>query len=304
MIGKLISLISKLCMGKNKAIVLCYHSISKMKLDKHLKFIETIFRIETLQNIIEPSIGENRSVQVAFTMDDLYRKSYRAWVEVICKRNVPSTVFIPTWYSLNNDTIWSMKLIRIFDVISMSFIDINKRKINFQNRFKKKEYLDKLIRQFQDSHIQTQELDDICNNLLDYNCVDLMDDQLIVELKELKRDYDRFPLLSIQSHTHRHYKLAFIKREEVEQDVQESLKILNANDLFRDEKRIICYPYGSDRLIGDSYNNVMKYFDAGVVLGKSRLNGSRNYLIPRLGVYESDSILRLWIKIIMFSWKK
>ena len=291
-------------MGKNREIILCYHRISKKKLKEHLNFIEDCFQITSIDNVIKKKYNLNNVIKIVFTMDDLYRNSYRSWVEVLCKKNIHSTIFVPTWYSLNNDTLWSMKLIKISDKIAFTFVDLNKRKIRFKNVSDKKYFFNNLISKFQNSEIQTNELEILCDKLLKFNHVKLNDEDLVVNLKELKKDYNRYRHLNIQSHTHRHNKMAFQNANEIKDDIVKSLNILESYGLNKNNKKIICYPYGSDKLIGKSFHYLKSYFDAGVVLGISKLSDDEDLLIPRLGIYETDSIFRLWIKIFLFSWKK
>lgn len=287
----------------NAVTILCYHQISYPRLSSHIRFLARYFSFISLEeyvsNINNYPYKNSIRPSIVLTLDDVTEADLLAWKSALKPYNIPSSIFIPTWYCLNNKSLWSHRIIKLFDHLELELIRLDRSRIRFKSLGSKMLYRDNLLRSFQNSTIQTSSLEIITDRLCSLNSFSMPIEHCVPSPRRIQDITLSWDELSIHSHTHLHSKLSLLSSTQLDLDLSESMHVISTLQRKRPKSKIICYPYGSRALIGDWPDSLGDKFDAGVLLGSDNSYANRHMALPRLGIYENDSIPRLFLKILL-----
>lgn len=285
----------------NKPVVLCYHRITKQKLDIQVAFFKKLGEIKPFKDLVGNSINAKPKFSMALTMDDCYYQDFTNATQVLEKHNLPCTFFVPTQYSINNTPLWPLKIIKMFKDAPLSIINNEGQKITFTSEQEKEAYKNKLINELASSNTQTSEIEKRVEQLCQLNNYTSASADNVIN-KEVIKQYANNVLFSFQSHTVTHPKLYLQADDELEYEFVASKKYLH--NFSQEEQYLICYPYGSAKHIGNSHTIASKFYTNGVTLQTGSIKKNTNpMLIPRIGIYEHDTPLRILLKILNSQFK-
>ena len=286
-----------------KPIVVCYHRISKIKIQEHLSWFKRNYSLMQLNDLLDKSINSKqknstKNPEIAITMDDCYENDFTNMIDVTLKEQVHCTYFVPLAYVQENKSFWSLRIISsINNLILPSKLVLNDgetKEIN--NEFQKHQFIKEFIFELQENNIQTIAIENKISDFLKKNkLVDNSDK--IINLNTIKEN-GKNPLVCFQSHTLTHPKLYLCNEEELKNEFIVSKQALDQFD-FGYNQETICYPYGSYKLIGNSYKIAGNPYKYGVTLVPGVINKDTNsLLIPRIGIYENDTIYSIELKFL------
>lgn len=285
----------------NKPIILCYHRITKNRLEEQVSLLKKLTKIEGLKVLLDRVYSGKKGFSIAITMDDCYEKDFLNAVEVFSENQVPCTFFVPTQYSEQNITMWPLKMVRIFEREEMRYVDEEGKETVFSNRSEKGQEKNKEIERFLWGDMQTVELEKLTDKIAENNNYTVAQTDRVINTGEIKTHTGN-KLLSFQSHTVTHPKLNIQTQEEWEEEFKNSKEYLH--NITGEEQYVICYPYGSKKHIGDSYSYAKKHYKYGVTLQAGNVNKAINpMLVKRVGIYEHDTPLRVILKILKSQFK-
>lgn len=290
---------------RNQHVVLCYHRIQSNNLEAHLSFLTENFEPVNLKTFLEriypidTAIAKNKSIMIAFTMDDCYSNDFHNAVTMFSKYKVHCTFFVPTFYSKHKKSMWPMRLIQFFESINApaTILDFNKELVMLKNRKAINSYSNLMIQELQNGNRQTLEIEEMVDDFfLRNNHADISD---AVIGRETMKIHNGNKYVSFQSHTVTHPKLNMSNRGEIMTEFNESKNYLKSVLPYEDQY-IICYPYGSRYHIGESYKFSEANFKYGVTLEKGIVSKRNNkYLIPRIALFDHDTPQRIKLKILL-----
>ena len=282
-------------------VIICYHRISKEKLENHLKLFNRVYDVTSLNSMLNNIYGKKnqsrKKTPISITMDDCYRSDFLVAIKIFEKYKTPCTFFIPTKYSYKNDTLWAKKLINLIDNIDNFIINESKEKIEFYNDFQKQKYLDYMMNKYLWNDMQTHEINNEVDVICKLNSCLVSKKDTVISLREIKK-FSKSHLFDFQSHTVSHPKLNLCSKDEIKIEFLESKKYLA--EVSNTDQNMICYPYGSKLHISSSYKIAEEYYDYGLTLesGCVRVNKSK-MLVPRVGIYEKDNTASIFLKILI-----
>jgi peptidoglycan/xylan/chitin deacetylase (PgdA/CDA1 family) len=285
----------------NKPVVLCYHRITKQKLDTQITFFKKLGEIKPFKDLVSNSINAKPKFSMALTMDDCYYQDFVNATEVLGKHNTHCTFFVPTKYSIDNTPLWPLKVIKTFKDAALSIKNEDGEEVKFAGEQEKEAYKNNLINEWASNTTQTAEVEKIVEKFCAQNNYTPDSADNVIK-KEIIEQYSSNTLFSFQSHTVTHPKLYLQTESEQEDEFVQSKEYLqNASG---EEQYLICYPYGSAKHIGNSHTTARKYYTYGVTLQAGSIKKSTNpMLIPRVGIYEHDTPFRILLKILNSQFK-
>jgi peptidoglycan/xylan/chitin deacetylase (PgdA/CDA1 family) len=222
---------------------------------------------------------------MALTLDDCLRRDMLVAKEVLKERRLPCTFFIPTNYASKGRAMWPNKLRQLYSV------------------FPEKGNPDERIVTYLYNQQQTKEIEKEVDLEIGEADLNVNQNLEVLSWEEVKRIREDEPnLFSFQSHTASHPKLSLLNKEELQEEFGESKSALLGQ--IDENQDVICYPYGSEWHIGDSYKVAASYYKFGLALIPGLLNQSSNPMyIPRIAFYPVDSRIRVLLKISMTIFK-
>jgi peptidoglycan/xylan/chitin deacetylase (PgdA/CDA1 family) len=284
-------------------MVICYHRISKIKIQEHLLWFKRNYSLMQLNDLLDKSINSKQRnsykyPEIAITMDDCYENDFTNMINTTLKEQVHCTYFVPLAYVQENKSFWSLRIINSINNLilpKMLILDNGETK-EIINESQKQDFIKKFILELQDNNTQTIEIESKVYNFLKKNeLVDKADK--IINLNTIK-EHSKNPFGCFQSHTLTHPKLNLCSEEELKNEFIGSMQALNQFD-FGYKQEIICYPYGSYKLIGNSYKIAGNTYKYGVTLVPGVIKKNTNsLLIPRIGIYENDTIYSIELKFL------
>ncbi len=288
----------------SKPVIFCYHRISEEKLESHIKLLRSKFVLTSLYSLLDEIYKDKNNHirgKIAFTMDDCYSNNFFIATKVFSKFKIPCTFFVPTDYSRKSKTLWAKKLINLFNQINEKMkITINES-IFFESSVNKEFFLEKLMNKYLWNDMQSAEIEVEVDALCEINSCKKYNDDLIISKEEIK-NYLKYDMFNFQSHTSSHPKLLFCSDEEIIKEFLESKNYLY--EITGLEQNIICYPYGSEWHIGESYKIAENYYDYGLTLKLGCLDIKQNkMMIPRVPLYEKDTSASIFGKILLSQFK-
>ena len=298
-------LFNRLMTRNEHRLILCYHRISELKFDQHIISLKEKFDIVPLHSLLSATFITHKTPQphstrplLALTMDDCYSKEFNQAFTVCQKHQVHCTYFVPLAYVQENKSFWSLRIIHSINNLilpNMLTLDNGESKV-LNNESQKQQFIKEFIFELQENNIQTIEIENKVSNFLKRNELDDKADK-IININAIKEN-EKNPLVSFQSHTLTHPKLYLCNEEELENEFIGSKQALNKFD-FGYKQETICYPYGSHKLIGNSYKMAGNTYNFGVTLVPGVINKDTNrLLIPRIGIYENDTIYSIELKFL------
>lgn len=286
-----------------KPIVICYHRISKEKIQEHLSWFKQNYSLMQLNDLLDKSINSKQKKKYDFpalsiTMDDCYENDFTNMINTTLKEQVHCTYFVPLSYVQENKSFWSLRIIHSINNLILPYmliLDNGESKV-LNNEFQKQEFIKEFIFELQENNIQTIEIENKVSNFLKKNeFVDKADK--IINLNTIK-EHGKNPFVCFQSHTLTHPKLYLCNEEELENEFIGSKQALNQFD-FGYKQETICYPYGSYKLIGNSYKMAGNTYNYGLTLVPGVvIENTNRLLIPRIGIYENDTIYSIELKFL------
>ncbi len=285
----------------NKPVILCYHRITKQKLDVQISFVKKLGIIEPLKDLVDNSINGKPKFSIALTMDDCYYQDFTNATEVLEKHNTHCTFFVPTQYSVDNTPLWPLKVIKTFKDATLNIKTEDGEEIKFTTEQEKEAYKNNLINDWASNTTQTVEVEKRVEKFCNLNNYTPDSTDNVIGEETIKK-YSGNVLFSFQSHTVTHPKLYLQTDSELEFEFLESKKYLQ--NISGEEQYLICYPYGSAKHIGNTHTTASKYYTHGVTLQAGSIKKNTDPMqIPRVGIYEHDSPFRILLKILNSQFK-
>lgn len=282
-------------------MVLCYHRITKQKFDEQVTFFKKLAPVQHFKVLAENSINSKPKFGIALTMDDCYYEDFINATQVLDKHNLPCTFFVPTKYSIDNTPLWPLKIVKILESPELTYKDEQAKETVFADKAEKIALKSSLIDKWVWDEDQTATIEEKVDKISEINGYVAAEADKVIDEQEIKMYADN-PLFSFQSHTVTHPKLYMQTESELEYEFVESKKYLEA--AAKEEQYLICYPYGSAKHIGNTYKTASKYYKYGVTLQTGSIKKDTNpMLVPRIGIYEHDTPLRILLKIIHSQFK-
>ena len=285
----------------NKPVVLCYHRITKQKFDTQVTFFKKLAPVQSFKTIADNSINAKPTFGIVLTMDDCYYEDFINATQILEKHNLPCTFFVPTKYSVNNTPLWPLKIVKILESPELVYKNEHAQELTFKGMEDKITLKSNIINELVWDEEQTNLIEEKVEKISQLNgYVATQADKVIDE--HIIKMYAENPLFSFQSHTFSHPKLYLQTEKELAYEFAESKKYLE--NAAAEEQYLICYPYGSAKHIGSTYNTAARYYKYGVTLQTGSIkNTTHPMLIPRIGIYEHDTPLRILLKIIQSQFK-
>ena len=241
------------------------------------------------------------SHKIAITMDDCYKSDFLIAAKVFDKTNTPCTFFVPTTYSEKRTVLWAKKLIFLSKFIDDIYIDIGGNQIVFKDKQEKKIFFDRLMNFYLWNDMQTKYIEEEVDRICFENKFKIPKEDIVIGVDYIK-NYSVNSLFNFQSHTKSHPKLLLCNEEELIDEFKSSKYFLS--DIVKMPQNIICYPYGSNWHISESYHIAERYFDYGLSLELGSLRKKENrMMIPRLPLYEKDTAASIFLKILLSQFK-
>lgn len=267
--------------------IFCFHELEKNRFEEQLDILQKIYEPLTLTSQLSLNFGElkrDRST-MALTLDDCLRRDMLVAQEVLKERNLPCTFFLPTNYASMGQAMWPNKLRQLYSV------------------FPDKGSPDERIVTYLYDQQQTKTIEKEVDLEIEEADLNVNQNLEVLSWEEVKRIREDEPkLFSFQSHTSSHPKLSLLNKEELQEEFGESKSALLGH--LDENQDVICYPYGSEWHIGDSYKVAASYYKFGLALIPGLLNKSTNPMyLPRIAFYPVDSRIRVLLKISMTIFK-
>lgn len=215
--------------------------VSVQHLDHFITEAKDEFDIIRLEDVPNRLKEKHKKRFLAFTFDDGYKEIITMALPVFQKHNVPFTVFLTTGFLERNAILWWDNLERIIlsneslTLATGNYYSIKTRKEKIEafnqlsgiiNHLNKNNFQIELANLFKEYH--TDWYYDTKNNCLEWSDVSTL---------------LSYPLITIGSHTHSHFKLDNLQTEK---DVED--EILKAIALIRERTgyapKVFAYPYG------------------------------------------------------------
>ena len=279
-----------------KPVILCYHRISENTLRKQVDFLKQYFEFIPLYQMLE-SVYEGKKFTkpiISITLDDCYEDDLKTCIKVLGEEKIHCTCFLPLQYSIDNCGFWGERYRDLFKKITTTFVKDSKTTLHFNKSQEKEKYEEELIRELGWDKNQTSFIENMVtewyklNNLKEENVTKVVSIKTVEELAQNN-------LISFQSHTYTHPKLYLSSDEEMHFELGQSKKYLE--NLLGQSMNIFCYPYGANKIIGNSPQIVPDYYTYAVTLEKGNAYNKNKTLIPRVGIYEGDSKQTIFTKI-------
>ena len=267
--------------------IFCFHELEKNRFEGQLDILQKIYEPLTLTSQLSLNFGElkrDRST-MALTLDDCLRRDMLVAQEVLKERNLPCTFFLPTNYASMGQAMWPNKLRQLYSV------------------FPDKGSPDERIVTYLYDQQQTKTIEKEVNLEIEEADLNVNQNLEVLSWEEVKRIREDEPnLFSFQSHTASHPKLSLLNKEQLQEEFGESKSTLLGH--LDENQDVICYPYGSEWHIGDSYKVAASYYNFGLALIPGLLNKNSNPMyLPRIAFYPVDSRIRVLLKISMTIFK-
>jgi peptidoglycan/xylan/chitin deacetylase (PgdA/CDA1 family) len=245
----------------------------------------------------DSSINESNKPLLALTMDDCFKTDFLSANKICQENEVNCTYFVPVYYMESKKTLWSYRLNHFLSnkKTPCRIIDFDNNEVILKGELDIKIFEEKWINFFLYNEIQTLEIDIVIDKFLSVNSfIENLDSVIAEDVIRLNRNNK---YASFQSHTVTHPKLFLCSEQELEYEFGRSKEVISKLDV-NEKQNVICYPYGSNIHIGNSYVKASNYYEYGVTLQSGVVTSQSNkMLIPRIGIYEHDTYQSIRVKI-------
>lgn len=301
----LLWIFTRILIKGNKHVVLCYHRISKEKLNQHINYYKSQFNVVPLKTLLNTvfqnnttTVLGNKKIMLSLTMDDCYTDDFFHAFKVCQSNKVHCTYFVPTFYSEGNMPMWPLRFVKFLESLNIpsSLYDFNGTLVCFNSNRDIQKFSSKWFNEFQNGITQTLEIEKIFDVFFNIN--NFSDRSSKVIDKEIILSCSKNPYATFESHSYSHAKLTFCNDNQLNEEFINSLEYLD--ELIPDKSHnVFCYPYGGKFHIGESYKKLSNYYKFGVTLQKGVISKKSNkVLLPRIPIYEKDSIYSIRMKIL------
>ncbi|MBK7627791.1 MAG: polysaccharide deacetylase family protein [Bacteroidales bacterium] len=256
-----------------------------------LKFKKDSYAFISIDELFEILIRK-KSIRkvISFTLDDGYRDNFENAFPVFLKYNVPFTIYLSTsiiekkfiyWWLLLEDIILENELVELSDGVSYPCNNMIEKENSF---LKIREKILKIAPlKFSEAFCNLFALYDV--NLAKYN------DSLPLTWDQL-RELEKCPLVTLGCHTHDHFPLMMMSKDDIINDINKSKKLFKEN--LEKPVEHFCYPYGDGFAITENEIKIISElgFKTAVTTNNSYLlkNNSKNlFSLPRIFIYENES---------------
>jgi len=257
--------IERLYLGNNHCLILCYHGVSEKtnklnnrhlpaaQFEKQLIYLKKHFNILPLYEMFNLNSNKSAKKNIAITFDDGYKNNLNVALPILEKLQIPATFFIATEGLSENDYLmWP----DIFDCLKFDTNTTNycfkdelfiKRGTTLFNE-KTNENIYEFVKKM--GNERDIELEDFKKKYNSLNLLKNVPDEMYTFLNKSElQKLSQSNIVTIGSHTHKHYNLSNINAELVSEELNVSKKILE--DIIQKPVLSIAYPDGS-------YNNEVK----------------------------------------------
>jgi peptidoglycan/xylan/chitin deacetylase (PgdA/CDA1 family) len=278
----------------NRSLSISPEALEKYILDFKSKGYDLISMDEALKRIEKPT---NKKF-IAFTIDDGYKDNLEHGLSVFEKHNVPVTIYVTTCFPEMKAIYWWYFLedfLSVSETLDLTSIGVNLKLEGLTNQDKKEKAYHKaagLIKPLSyDGHLKF--VTEVCGvgstQLLEYNEKNNMSWAEIFDL-------NKSPLVSIGAHTLDHLSLKNQKSAVSENQISESILILEQK--LGEKIKHFAYPYGSLEDAGEREFGILKglHLKSGVFNHPGSVfleHKSNPYQIPRIGLCDETKQERL-----------
>jgi len=290
--------ISRLSFGGG--IIFCFHEIELKKFVSIIKFFKKFYSLISLDDFIN-CLNTNKSVsgKFAITFDDGWNETCINVAAYSKDNKWPITLYIPTQILDDRGSLWFgyiNKLINLKNKESkpFKFMGID---LNFQSKNASKESVEKLVVRFKKmpGEHAYDEMKDLLEKL---DLKPSVNEQFPFINIDFIKKYSDCKYITFGSHTVDHRALNVQSEKELIWNLSKSKKILH--DITQKDIDHFCYPYGGENDISNLSREITsKYYKSGTTMLRGKCDKKSDpYYLPRISIYQKDSIPRIFAKIL------
>lgn len=230
---------------------------------------------------------------VILTFDDAWHDNYINAFPILKSLKIPATVFIPTSHVNTNNMFWTDKLIihlpyflsrgishlKVTNPSAQKMIDsIN----TYSKNMTKRGNLEKLIEEFK--NYDRDEIKNFIKELEMSNGDIYPEHRSFLNWDEI-REMSNFNI-TFASHSHSHADLTKISREDLKLDIENSLEIMNKENI--QFLKIFCYPGGYHNRLTQEVLNEFDFKVAFITAGSNDLSATPK-ILSRINIHDDVS---------------
>ena len=303
---------------KGTGAILCYHRVlpqnqmisdnspnrslcvSSERFEEQMRVLSENYKVLSMDDMISRVDWENADFAVAITFDDGYKDNYLHAYPILKKYNIPATIYMTTRFLQGDTSMWWRELWERLE--SAEAISLSVSNTNFIWRTPSRDLKIKCFKEIRRILLGSDRITylSLLNQISIYGSPKVYPG-LCLSSDEIMH-LDREGLVTIGSHTHNHYCLINLTKNEVAEEMSRSKEILES--LLKKPVRHFAYPYGRTKEAGDREFSLAK--DCGYETGVTTVNAnifpkSKVFSLPRLEIKDCVDSERLHILLSGFS---
>jgi peptidoglycan/xylan/chitin deacetylase (PgdA/CDA1 family) len=251
--------------SKDHCLILTYHRVlpkgigsrniepgmyvTPKTLSLHLEFLKEYFDIVSMKQaelyLAKPESRYGNKPYCVLTFDDGWIDFYQYAWPVLCKKNVPAVVFLPTGLIGSTKQFWTDRLAKILPVYGMKFLleKFGLESRNVLNGGSKEQQLSSVIGKLKEiSCYKIEKIFDECEVQIDNN--DEIFERSFLDWSEI-RELSKSGLITFGSHTVNHAILTTLQEKELTEELLSSRRCLLEKEVNCDGLPSFCYPNGN-----------------------------------------------------------
>lgn len=303
---------------RGRGAILCYHRVlprnqmlsdvspnrslcvSLERFEEQVRVLSENYKIISIDEMISRIHWKHGDFAVAITFDDGYKDNYLHAYPVLKKYNVPATIYMTTRFLQGDTSMWWRELwerLELDETISISVNNTNYvwRTLSRDLKIKCfKEIRQILLGTDRNTYLSLVKQISVNGSPKAYPDLCLSSDEIM--------HLDHEGLVTIGSHTHNHFCLTNLTKNEVAEEMSRSKEILEG--LLKKPVRHLAYPYGKPKEAGDREFSLAKDcgYETGVTTVNSGLSPSSNvFSLQRLEIREHVNSEKLHILLSGFA---
>ena len=279
----------------------CWHDLPAEIFKSHVESLHPSKPIPLKELIERHKRGKSTKGCFALTFDDGIGTTVRDISNLCASMGWPVTFYVPTGYV--DGGILPYQKVEFIDqylpignyLIPSNGKDIQNRKLN------KQQLVQSLTNLIYTEHFK------VVNRILDYFVEQILDKEkknLLYEEYPKPITWDEIEklsknqIISFQSHSVTHTAVSSLGKNEIEDEMIKSKEIIEQHTGRKVHS--FCYPYGGAASIGEyAPKMAAKYYDSAVTLMRGRLKKNNPLYLPRIDLYEEDSVGFIRLKVIL-----
>ncbi len=272
-----------------RPMILCYHQIDRDVLDSHVRLLRRAFRCVRVDEITV----NHRNV-IAFTMDDCRAADVEIWDRITRDHDFPATIFVPIRYHLDGSALWSDKLRAL--IKAKEELTWEGQRYSLRSSEERAICFEAVKTAIFRGAENTTEVESRLDVLLERHGITLDPGTYVMRPERMHRILEN-PRLSVASHSMTHPFLAKSSETEIDKELSASAESLRER-YGSSVVDVFCFPYGTMELIGSvALGKAARHYRGSVLLDESAVHRAPQAM-GRIGLYNKDTPLRLFLKIL------